>query len=243
VTVHDVIHLDLPELVPRYVRLFRRFAYDRPARQSDLLIVPSKFVRDRVIARLDVDPERIRVIHHAVDTDVFQPGEAAEREDYILYPARLWPHKNHGRLIEAFATVRQLRPGLELILTGGGHSGLRPAEGVRSLGLVTRTQLASLYRRASAVVFPSLYEGFGLPVLEAMASGCPVAAASGTAVEEVAGDAAIYFSPDDAAEMAAAILSAVDQETDLAPRGLAASRAFTWSETARLHDEAYAELQ
>jgi glycosyltransferase involved in cell wall biosynthesis len=243
VTLHDVLHLDLPALVPRRVRLFRRLAYDRPALHADRLVVPSVFVRDRAIARLGADPSRIRVIHHAVDTSVFHPGETVERESYVLYPARFWPHKNHARLFEAFRAVRRLRPELELVLTGGGHSGLRLETGVRSLGLVTRDELALLYRRASAVVFPSLYEGFGLPVLEAMASGCPVAAASGTAVGEVAGDAVLYFPPDNATDMAAAILAAIDQTADLTQRGLVASASFSWQEVARLHDDVYAELE
>jgi glycosyltransferase involved in cell wall biosynthesis len=243
VTLHDVLHLDLPELVPRAVRIFRRWAYDRAAREADRVIVPSAFVRDRAVARLGLDPSRVHVIHHAVDTTLFHPPAASAREPLILYPARPWPHKNHVLLFEAFAEVRRVRPEIELVLTGGGHEALRLPDGVRSLGLVPRDELAELYRRASALVFPSRYEGFGLPVLEAMASGLPVAAAAGGAVQEVAGETAVMFSPDSAREAAAAILEAIDARPDRVRRGIEVAAAFTREKVAAAHDEVYAELE
>jgi glycosyltransferase involved in cell wall biosynthesis len=243
VTLHDLLHLDLPELVPRPIRIFRRWGYDRAAREADRVIVPSAFVRDRAVARLGLDPDRVRVIHHAVDTTVFHPPVDSMREPLILYPARPWPHKNHTLLFEAFAKVRQSRPDLELVLTGGGHDALPLRDGVRSLGLVPRHELAALYRRASALVFPSRYEGFGLPVLEAMASGLPVAAAASGAVQEVAGDTAVMFAPDSAQEAAAAILRAVDAAPERVRRGIETARGFTREKLAAEHDAVYAELE
>jgi len=243
VTLHDVLHLDLPELVPRPVRMFRLWAYDRAARRADRVIVPSAFVRDRAVARLGLDPSLVRVIHHAVDTTAFHPPADGEREQFILYPARPWPHKNHALLFDAFAQVRRSRPELELVLTGGGHDSLRLPTGVRSLGLISRDELADVYRRASALVFPSRYEGFGLPVLEAMASGLPVAAAAGGAVQEVAGDHAVIFASDSASQAATAMLEAIDGGSDLARRGLEVARRFTRERVAVLHDEVYAELE
>jgi glycosyltransferase involved in cell wall biosynthesis len=241
VTLHDLLHLDLPELVPRRTRLFRRLAYDAAARRADRVIVPSAFVRDRAVARLGLDPARVRVIHHGLDHELFRPGEEP-REPFVLYPARPWPHKDHVALFAALALVRRERPELELVLTGGGHEGLRLPDGVRSLGPVPTAELAALYRRASALVFPSRYEGFGWPVLEAMASGCPVAVAEGTAAEEVAGGAAVLFAPGSADAIATGTLAALADAETLRGRGLDRAAAFTWERAAALHDEVYAEL-
>ena len=241
VTLHDLLHLDLPELVPRHVRLFRRYAYDRAARQADRVIVPSAFVRDRAIRMLGLEPARVRVIHHAVDTTLFHP-DSGTREPFLLYPARAWPHKNHPLLFEALARVRKNRPELELVLTGGGHDRTALPEGVRWCGSVDVEELAALYRRASAVVFPSRYEGFGLPVLEAMASGCPVVAVSGTAVEEFADGAAVIFAAGDPEEFGNGILRALDVEHAQLERGVAVAQSHSWERVARLHDEVYGEL-
>jgi glycosyltransferase involved in cell wall biosynthesis len=241
VTLHDVLHRDLPSLVPRHVRAFRAFAYDAAARRADRVIVPSAFVRERAVARLGLDRERLRVVPHGVDHDVFHPGEGA-REPFLLYPARRWPHKNHAFLFAAFSEIRRARPELELVLTGERDAGAALPDGVRSLGYVSTAELAELYRRAAALVFPSRYEGFGWPVLEAMASGCPVAAASGTAVEEVAGDAAVFFAPEATDEAVAAIERALASTAELGARGIERASRFTWERVARLHDEVYGEL-
>jgi glycosyltransferase involved in cell wall biosynthesis len=241
VTLHDVIHLDLPDFVPRAKRAFRRLAYDRAAQRADRVIVPSAFVRERALDRLGLDPERVRVVPHGVDHAVFRPGDEP-REPFLLYPARPHPHKEHALLFEAFALVRAERPGLELVLTGGGHGALTLPPGVRSLGSVPEDELASLYRRAAALVFPSRYEGFGLPVLEALASGCPVAVASGNAAEEVAGDAAILFAPGSVEAAADGIRRGLDDGRALRERGLVRASEFSWERAARQHDEVYAEL-
>jgi glycosyltransferase involved in cell wall biosynthesis len=241
VTLHDLLHLDLPDLVPRYVRWFRALFYDRASRHADRVIVPSAFVRDRAVARLGLDPRRIRVIEHSIDSTVFH-ASGSERESFVLYPARPWPHKNHATLFDGWRELRRARPGLELVLTGGGLEQLALPEGVRSLGRIPRSELAALYRRAAALVFPSRYEGFGQPVLEALASGCPVAAARATAVGEVAGAAAVYFDPDSPEELARAVLEAVDAGPELATRGERRASEFTPARVARLHDEVYAEL-
>jgi glycosyltransferase involved in cell wall biosynthesis len=242
VTLHDVVHLDLPELVSRRNRAFRRVAYDRAARRADRVIVPSAFVRGRALERLALDPDRVRVVPHGVDHEVFRPA-GEPREPFLLYPAWARPHKEHAALFEAFAQVRRERPELELVLTGGDHGSLTLPPGVRSLGLVPEDQLASLYRRAAAVVFPSRYEGFGLPVLEALASGCPVAVATGTAAEEVAGDASILFAPGSVGALADAIRRVLDEGRALRERGLLRAAEFSWERAARQHDEVYVELR
>ncbi len=238
-TLLDVQHLDLPGLFPRGERLFRRFAYDRAARRAARVVVISEWVRQRVVERLGLDPDRVHAIHLGVDHRRFTPAPDVVREDFLLYPARPWPHKNHARLVEAFALVRERRPGLRLVLTGVGHDPARLPPGVEALGGVTADELVSLYRRAAALVFPSLYEGFGLPPVEAMACGCPVAASSAGALPEVVGDAAVLFDPLDPEAIAAGIDEALDRANQLAGLGIARAARFTWDATARAHDRVY----
>ena len=235
----DVQHLDLPELFPRGERLFRRLAYDRAARGAGSVVVISEWVKDRVVARLGLDPERVHAVHLGVDHEHFSPDAGVAREPFLLYPARPWPHKNHARLYDAFARVRAERPELRLVLTGVGHAPASLPEGVETRGGVSTDELVSLYRRASALVFPSLYEGFGLPPVEAMACGCPVAASDAGSLPEVVGDAAVIFDPREPASIAAGISETLDRGDELRGRGLARAAGFTWDATARAHDRVY----
>ncbi len=239
VTLHDVQHRDLPEFFGPARRSFRRVAYDRATRSASSVIVTSEFVRARAVELLELDPAAVHVIPHGVNHTLFRPGDE-EREPFLLYPARPWPHKNHVRLFEAFAALRKTRPQLRLVLTGGGLERLGSLpDGVERWGVVPAAELASLYRRAAVTVFPSLYEGFGLPPLEAMASGCPVAAANTAAIPEICGDAAVLFDPLDPESIAAGILDADERRDEFREKGLARAAGFTWNETARLHEDAY----
>jgi glycosyltransferase involved in cell wall biosynthesis len=238
-TLLDVQHLDLPGLFPRGERLFRRLAYDRAARRADRVIVISEWVKARVVERLGLDPVRVDAVHLGVDHERFTPMPDVPRESFLLYPARPWPHKNHARLFEAFAHVRDRRPELRLVLTGVGHDPGRLPAGVETLGGVSADELVSLYRRAAALVFPSLYEGFGLPPVEAMACGCPVAASNAGSLPEVVGDAAVLFDPHDPQAIAAGIDEALDRAGELASRGIERAERFTWDATARAHDRVY----
>jgi len=239
VTAHDTAHHDLP--FPRAERLFRLRAYDRSIRRAALVIVPSEFSRGRVVEQIGVPPERIRVAVHGIDHERFTPG-AGEREPFLLYPARPWPHKNHERLFAAFALVRRERPQLRLILTGGGHRPGPYPRGVDVRGLVSPDELVRLYRHASALVFPSLYEGFGAPPLEAMACGCPVACSDAASLPEVVGDAARTFDPRSIEGMAAAITDILDRPDEWQALGLARAAKFTWDASARAHEAVYREL-
>jgi len=238
-TLLDVQHLDLPELFPRGERLFRRLAYDRAARQAYHVIVISDWVKERVVERLGLAPDRVHAIHLGVDHVRFTPDPSIAREPFLYYPARPWPHKNHPRLYEAFAAVRDKRPELRLVLTGAGHDTAGLPEGVETLGDAPLEKRISLYRRASALVFPSLYEGFGLPPVEAMACGCPVAASDAGSLPEVVGDAAVLFDPREPESIAAGISEALDRADELRGRGRARAAGFTWDATARAHDRVY----
>ena len=240
-TLLDVQHLDLPELFPRGERLFRRLAYDRGARRAGRVIVISEWVKERVVERLGLDPARVDAIHLGVDHHRFRAAADVAREDFLLYPARPWPHKNHARLFEAFSRVRERRPGLRLVLTGVGHDSGRLPPGVETRGGVSTDELVTLYRRAAALVFPSLYEGFGLPPLEAMACGCPVAASNAASLPEVVGDAAVLFDPRDAEAIAAGIEEALARRDELRALGIARAAQFSWDESARRTVEVYRE--
>ena len=241
VTVHDLQHLDHPDLFSRADRLWRARTHERSARDADAVIVPSQFVRRRAIELLGLPPERVHAIPWGIDHALFRPGPE-EREAFLLYPARPWPHKNHARLLEAFGLLRAERPELRLVLTGGGHEGRTVPAGVEVRGHVSQTELASLYRRTACLVFPSLYEGFGQPPLEAMASGTPVAASRIPALEETAGEAAALFDPLDPEEIAAVVAGVLDAPARFAAAGPPRAARFTWAETARRHDDVYRSI-
>jgi glycosyltransferase involved in cell wall biosynthesis len=241
VTVHDLQHLDLPHLFSRAERLFRGRTHERSARRAQAVVVPSQFVRRSVVERLGVPPERVHAVPHGLDHARFTPG-SERREGFLLYPGRPWPHKNHERLFEAFGLLRRERPDLELVLTGGGHEGRTVPAGVRVKGLVSGDELAALYRRAACLVFPSLYEGFGQPPLEAMACGCPVAASHAGAIPEAVGDAAALFDPEEPEDIAAVVAAVLESPDRLVAAGLERAARFTWAETARRHEAVYRSI-
>jgi glycosyltransferase involved in cell wall biosynthesis len=237
-TLHDLQHRDLASLFSLPERSYRAVAYDRAARHADAVVVPSAFVRNRAVELLGLEPARVHVVPHGVDHERFRPGDEA-REPFLLYPAKGWPHKNHARLFEALPLVRRARPELRLVLTG--YDGDVP-DGVERRGHVPPDELAALYRRAAALVFPSRYEGFGQPPLEAMASGCPVAASRAASLPEVCGDAALLFDPDDPEAIAAGVLETLERADELRGRGLVRAARFTWEASARGHEAVYSAL-
>jgi glycosyltransferase involved in cell wall biosynthesis len=241
VTLLDIQHLIFPEFFSRPELAYRRLLYQGSLKRAQSIIAISDHVKETLVDRLGIEPDRIVSIHLGLDHDVFRPGDEP-REPFLLYPANPWPHKNHGRLFEALRLVRRQHPEIRLVLTGTGLERLETPEAVEVKGRVPREELASLYRRASAVVFPSLYEGFGQPPLEAMASGTPVASSTAGSLPEVCGDAARYFDPTSVEEMAEAVLTVLDSPDSLVERGLRRAAQFTWDETARRHDDVYASV-
>jgi glycosyltransferase involved in cell wall biosynthesis len=205
------------------------------------VIVPSEHVKGTVVERLGVEAERIRVVPYALDHERFRP-RGRERAEFLLYPANRWPHKNHDRLFESFVRLRPTHPELRLVLTGSGHEGKPVPDGVEVRGRVSPDELTELYDTAAALVFPSLYEGFGLPPLEAMASGCPVAAARAGSLPEVCGDAARYFDPGSVEEIVEAALDVLAHADEWASRGVRRAAEFTWERSALAHEVVYREL-
>jgi glycosyltransferase involved in cell wall biosynthesis len=237
-TVLDLQHEFLPQFFSRAERLYRRAEYGSAVRRSALVITISEHAARAVVERLGIAETRVRPIHLGIDHAVFRPGEET-RERFLVYPARAWPHKNHGRLFEAFTVLRERHPDLELVLTS--YEGPTPA-GARSLGHVPRDELARLYRTAAGLVFPSEYEGFGQPPLEAMACGCPVACSDAGSLPEVCGDAARLFDPTSVDAMVEAVEEILARPADWSARGIERAAHFSWEKTARAHDAVYSEL-
>jgi glycosyltransferase involved in cell wall biosynthesis len=241
VSLLDIQHVFFPEFFSRAERAYRRVAYGSSLRRARTVIAISEHVKETLVERMGIDPDRVAVIHLGLDHETFRPGDEP-REPFLLYPANPWPHKNHARLFRAFEQLRRRRPELRLVLTGTGLERLTTPAGVVVRGRVPRGELASLYRRASALVFPSLYEGFGQPPLEAMASGTPVAASTAGSLPEVCGNAARYFDPLSVDEMVEAVDTVLNHPQPLVERGLERAAQFTWDACARAHDVVYRGL-
>ena len=241
-TLHDVQHLDLPEMFSSAERTYRRIAYDAPARRAPVVITQSEFSRRRIVERLGIPHSRVAVAPLGVNTSRFTPY-AGPREQFVLYPATAWPHKNHARLVRAMEHVRRDVPGTRLVLTGGRLDTLGALpDWVERRGHVPAEELRELYRTAACVAFPSLYEGFGLPVLEAMASGCPVAASDRGSLPEVCGDAGILFDPEDEVAIAQAVVGTLRGGSALVERGIDRAGRWSWKACADRHVQVFTEV-
>jgi glycosyltransferase involved in cell wall biosynthesis len=232
VTVHDLAVLRHPETFNRWTREYSRHALPRVVRAARRLVAVSEFTKRELLELLDVPEEKVRVIPNAVG-EPFTPDGEAVAGDYVLAVSTLEPRKNLARLVEGYRRA-QLN-GLPLLVAGAeGWGGVRvEGDGVRWLGEVDDDELARLYRGARCVAYVSLYEGFGLPVLEAMACGAPLVVARTGALEEVAADAAVLVDPLDPDAIAAGLNEAIDQRDELRKRGLERASAFDWREVAR----------
>jgi len=258
ITVHDVMALEHPEWFTRGNRLQQRLLLGPAARSAAVVLTPSEFSRHRAIERLGLDPERVRVTPWGVD-EVFSPDERSDealarlgvRGRYLLTVGALRPRKNLEGALVAFEQLAG-HDDLELVVAGGRGwddaellDRLRrsPAAGrIRLTGRVSDADLAELYRGAECFLFPSRYEGFGLPPLEAMACGAPVVSSDRTSMPEVVGDAAVLVHPDDADGLVAAVeavLASPERRAELSERGRRRAAAFTWERCARLTVEAY----
>jgi glycosyltransferase involved in cell wall biosynthesis len=257
VTIHDVIPLVLPWAFPSRHRWILARALARIRKQAEMVIVPSTAAAEDVVHYLQVERERVRVIPMGCEAR-FQPAEdpgraAALRRRYdlparyILFVGTLEPRKNVNILLQAFAQVGAETPrdDLALVIAGGngwgGEDYLATAKAlklqgrVRFTGFVADDDLPDLYRGALLFVYPSLYEGFGLPVLEAMACGTPVITSNRTSLPEVAGGAALLVDPTRPEALVEAMISLMhdgELHRELRAKGLARARAFTWNAVA-----------
>ena len=248
-TVHDVVPIAHPD--PRLrgwqKNLRWRWRYNVTARRSTLIVADSQFTADEIHRTLGVPPERLRVALLSAD-DFAIPSEDGDGEalarlgvttPYVLAVGAAERRKNLAMLERAMPSVVEQHPGTTLVLAGPRRAAASSIGDVRwrkTLGFVTEAELATLYRNAVALVMPSSYEGFGLPALEAMRMGAPVICARASSLPEVAGDAAAWVEPDDAAELSRAILRIMDDpshEAAMRAASLEQAARFSWDETAR----------
>jgi glycosyltransferase involved in cell wall biosynthesis len=253
-TVADIQHEFHPEFFSHEELLARRALFRPSIEHARHVIAISEFTRQSLIERFEIPPEKISVVHLGVDPRFFATASAravaavrgryALPDDYCLYPANLWPHKNHPRLLDALAAIPpQRRP--HLVLTGSSTQTQTPLRdeirqrsldaSVSWLGYVEADHLHALVAGARMMVFPSLFEGFGMPVVEAMAAGCPVACARATSLPEIVADAALLFDPTSADAIADAIerlWGDAARRTALRAAGREQARRFQWRTTA-----------
>ena len=249
VTIHDLSFERHPELMSRRDRFVFRTMVPRSVRRAARVLAVSEWTKQDLIEHYGIAAEKVVVTPNGVDS-LFAPNGSRRRgAPYALFVGTLQPRKDPIAALEALALVdRELR--LMLVGPDKGSEGearrvaakLGLEERVQFTGHVEKHELAELYRGAACLVFPSRYEGFGLPVVEAMASGTPVVASATGSIPEIAGDAAILVEPGDPAALAGGIERAIADRDRLVPAGLERASRYSWSETARLTLAVYEEL-
>ena len=253
-----------PESLSTGVRAYRRLNYQRTARLASMIIINSDSLRGEIDRFLEVDPRKVRLIREAVDHDVFKPSDCdAARthltfygvtRPFVLFVSSLWRYKNCDGLLRAWALARHELPGHQLVVVGAPRDEryatelralaveLGIADDVVFVGGVPLEETARFYQAADLLVYPSFNETFGLPLLEAMACGCPVVTSNVSAMPETAGGAALLAEPHDPASLASSILTATGSASArLRAQGLQRARQFTWGATAEATLAVYRE--
>jgi glycosyltransferase involved in cell wall biosynthesis len=262
VTIHDLQPLAMPRHFRLDKRLFNGFAIPRSVAAARDIVTLTEFTKGDLSARLGVDPDRVVVVPPGFDppADNLSAADRQHTRDrygigdrrFFLFPAITYPHKNHLMLLRAFARLVETHPDTVLVLTGGeAHmedevrdtaSALGITDRVKRTGRIPAADIDALYREASALTFPSLYEGFGLPILEAMSRGCPVIAANATALPEVVEGAGLVLPASDPERWSAAMASVLDDhdlQRDLVARGYTRARHFNWHASATALADVY----
>jgi glycosyltransferase involved in cell wall biosynthesis len=263
VTVHDLAFIRFPHTFRAYNRTYLDFATRISVKRASHVLTVSEYIKHEVVHLLGVPPERVTVTYNAAREHFRPPDQqilARFRQSkdlpdqFVLYVGTLEPRKNLTTLLDAYATVaRQHKAPL---IVGGGKGwlygpifeqlerlGLR--EQVRFVGYIEEEELPLWYAAATAFAFPSIYEGFGMPPLEAMACGTPVVVANSASLPEVVGDAGLLVNPHDSEALAAALLRLLNEaelRAELRERGLRQARAFTWQEAAQRTLEVYQRI-
>ncbi len=253
-----------PEGVSPPARIYRRLNYPRTARHAEAIIINSESLRSEVERYLDVDPTKLRLIYEAVDHDLFRPADPTAARAYVtrfgltqpfvLFVSSLWRYKNCDGLLRAWALVRGQLAGRQLAVVGAGRDAgyaaelrvltreLGIADDVVFVGGVPLEDTARLYQAADVLAYPSLNETFGLPILEAMACGCPVVTSDTSAMPEIAGGAALLCDPRDPASIGRVLVDSLAQRDRLVSLGLRRASEFTWGATAEATLDVYREV-
>jgi glycosyltransferase involved in cell wall biosynthesis len=253
-----------PGSLPALSRVYRRMQYPRSARVADAIIINSESLRSEVQRYLEVDSGKLKLVYEAVDHEIFRPGDAAAArahvarrgvtKPFVLFVSSLWPYKNCDGLLRAWALARGDLGDRQLAIVGASKdekyvaslyslaAELGIAPDVKFVGAIPLEETVSFYRAADAFVYPSFNETFGLPILEAMACGCPVVTSDTSAMPETAGGAAELSDPQDPASMAKAIIEALGPGRDrMRDLGLRQAAKFTWGATAASTLDVYRE--
>jgi glycosyltransferase involved in cell wall biosynthesis len=253
-----------PEAIGPLPRAYRRLNYPRTARTAEAIIINSESLRSEIEQYLNVDARKLKLIYEAVDHDLFKLGHVSAAraqvasygvtKPFVLFVSSLWPYKNCDGLLRAWALARRELPDRQLAIVGPGRDEKYVAQ-LRSLaaelgisadvvfvGGVPLEETVRFYQAAEVFVYPSLNETFGLPILEAMACGCPVVTSDTSAMPETAGGAAVLSDPRDPASIARAIVDAAGpRRCRLREQGLQRAGQFTWGATAASTLDVYRE--
>jgi glycosyltransferase involved in cell wall biosynthesis len=252
-----------PEAIRPLPRAYRRLNYPRTARAAKAIIINSHSLRSEIEQYLSVDPRKLKLIYEAVDHDIFKPGDAGAAratvvshgvtKPFVLFVSSLWPYKNCEGLLRAWALAHRELGDRQLAIVGPGrdekyvaqlHSlaaELGISDDVIFVGGVPLEETVRFYQAADVFVYPSFNETFGLPILEAMACGCPVVTSDTSAMPEIAGGAAVLSDPKDPASIARAIAEAIGRDR-LRDDGLRRAGQFTWAATAASTLDVYREV-
>jgi glycosyltransferase involved in cell wall biosynthesis len=243
-TIHDLVPVHYPQWTTKRTQSMHRRKYRNAARTCSVVFANSAFTADDFAATTGYPRERVLVAHPGIAPEYTATGAPAEIGGrYLLTVATLEPRKNLGTLVDAFALLEE--PGLSLVVAGGSGWGEQPEldrPGIVRLGRVSDQELATLYRGAEAVVYPSRFEGFGMPITEAMASGAPVVASSHPSMDEAAGNAAVRADPESPRAIAEAIRQALSRRGELSAAGLEHARTFSWRRVGEIFREGYARF-